>query len=89
MVTISPTSIMILMSCGTGTPRTADTSLTVAPELIVTGPVGCTGAGCSARGLEGSRGARASGRGRAACESMTTRRLRLPAGAPPLGLSGL
>jgi hypothetical protein len=47
MVTISPTSIMILMICGTGVPSAAESSLTVAPELTLTGPVGCAGAGCS------------------------------------------
>ena len=40
MVTISPTSIMILMICGTGMPSAAESSLTVAPELTWTGPVG-------------------------------------------------
>ncbi len=40
MVTISPTSIMILMICGTGMPSAAESSLTVAPELTLTGPVG-------------------------------------------------
>ena len=40
MVTISPTPIMILMICGTGTPNAADSSFTVAPEATVTLPVG-------------------------------------------------
>ena len=50
IVTISPTPIMILMISGTDTPRAADSSLTVAPELTVTGPV-CCGAGCCGRAL--------------------------------------
>ena len=79
MVTISPTPIMILMISGTETPRAAESSLTVAPELTLTGPV-CAGARCCAgRSVFcASRCGRSAGRGRAACVSMTTRRLRRP-----------
>jgi hypothetical protein len=90
IVTISPTPIMILMISGTDTPRAADSSFTVAPELTLTGPVCWTGACCGARSCFcPSRCGRSAGRGRAACVSMTTRRLRRPPGAPPRGLSGL
>jgi hypothetical protein len=44
---------MILMICGTGTPSACETSLTVAPELIVTGPLGAA-VGCSRRGFAGA-----------------------------------
>ncbi len=40
IVTISPMPIMILMISGTVTPSAAESSLTVAPELTLTGPVG-------------------------------------------------
>ena len=65
MVTISPTPIMILMISGTDTPSAADSSLTVAPELTLTGPVGC-GAGPAAAPAPASAVARrALGRTRA------------------------
>ena len=91
MVTISPSPIMILMISGTETPSAAEKSLTVAPELTLTGPVGCAAPAAAARGraVFWPRAAGASGRGRAACVSMTTRRLRRPPGAPPRGLNGL
>ena len=79
------------MISGTVLPSAAETSFTVAPDAIATGPVGGGAGAVVAAGLGAGSGPRprASGRGRFAWESMTTRRRRLPPGAPPLGLSGL
>jgi hypothetical protein len=56
--------------------------LTVTPDWTVTGPVGwTTSRGCFGLASVRSLAWRASGRGLAACESMTTRRFRRPAGA--------
>ncbi len=80
---ILPRPIMILISWAAGTPSACEKSRTVTPDGTLTGPVGattgcCVFGRCSVR----SRAWRASGRGRDACVSMTTRRLRRPPTGP-------
>ena len=90
MVTISPTSIMILMICGHRDAERRGELLDGGARVDLDGP-GRLNRGllllAAASGV--SRGARESWRGRFACESMTTRRLRRPPVAPLRGLSGL
>src|SRR5262249_60717945 len=86
-----PRPMRILISSPIGTPRACEKFWTVTPDSTTAGPVGA--AGCWS--VFGSRGARsrawrASGRGRPAPVSITTRRLRPPAPWPRgrIGLFG-
>ena len=77
------------MSFGIGTPSACERSLTVTPDSTVTGPVGgATGVFSFGFCSCWSRRWRPSWRGRAAPVSITTRRLRRPAGAPWRGRIG-
>src|SRR5262245_40379672 len=76
------------MICGIGTPSAWDRSLTAIPDSTVTGPVGGGPGACFSRGAGRSRAWRASGLGRPAAVSMTTRRFR-PPGPWPRGRIGL
>src|SRR5438874_1437039 len=83
MVLGAPKTISILMISGIGLPSAWERSLTVTPDSTVTGPVGwTTSRGCFGRASARSRAWRLSWRGRAAPVSITTRRLRRPAGGP-------
>ena len=80
---------MILMIWAAGTPSAWDRSRTETPDCTVTGPVGCVDSRRSLRGVScRSRCCLASGRGRAAPLSITTRRRRRWPGAPWRGRTG-